>query len=808
MALLFGCQRPDAIAPNNTAKQTVQPSQRPVSVSGRELLGRVMTKYRSCSTYSDDTTIRFRYRQGGEMFDKVTRLAVKFARPNRLRLAVVSDSDEIHIQANEKLMTSKIKDPATDDFHGQTVERAAAPQLSIADIYEVTEYSEPDRPEHMTSILLGLPVHLSHLQLGLLLSDVTFENVFPADARLEDLAEQEIRGRRCHGIRVAGREDPHGFVFWIDAADDSLRRLEYPTRGLFPGVPVAEKPTDVQLTADFDHIEFAATISADLFAPETNSKSLFVRYFVLPPPPLANPRIGGPIEPFDLRTLPGASERSESWVDKHTVLVWFDDRPASRAALAELERVFRQYTDPDGQVLFRAIWVAPEKNWNVDQMRKLCADWRITIPVVTDPQAVGRDRFGVEHAPTVAILGANRRLQFFQVAHSQRIGEDVRAVLHSLLAGHDVGDSVLKAFAIEIQSFQQRLSAATIARGDVTDQVEATRASASDPKKLKLERLWECQEFKSPGNILVTWEDSRPRILVLDEMREVIELDLLGKVVRRYSLDLRDGESVTYLKAYTDRANRHHYWGSARLGRHVFLWDQAFHRELKYPPDDQPHSGIQDTYVADLDRNDEPEIYVAFADPVGLHQVDLRAKRQWSCRSVPGIGSITKDRAQPGRLLACPDTGLIVPIFVNGEPEKPIAVGERAIHAMTASARDRRRPTEYLAMTYSLDGRLIAVGLGRNLEERWSYGLPAGIYRTQVDSPVSVEMLTEGPLQWLLAGPDSSIHIVDDDGEFFDSFHLGHDVRGLSACHDAGSSVLLVASPATVSAYKVVRAGK
>jgi hypothetical protein len=290
-------------------------------------------------------------------------------------------------------------------------------------------------------------------------------------------------------------------------------------------------------------------------------------------------------------------------------------------------------------------------------------------------------------------------------------------------------------------------------------------------------------------------------------MREIVELDTAGKVVAKYSLGLAADELVTYLKPFTDNSGRNHWVGSARQGRQLFVFDDKFQKELQYPRSDQRHSGIQDVFVTDLDRDEhrEAEIYVAFADPVGLHRIDLKSDRVWSCRSVPGITSVTKDRARFGRLLVCSASGSVVPIFVNGESETPIVVRQRTIHSLTASASTRRRATEYLGMTYDIQGRLIAVGLSRDLEEEWSYGLPGGAYQSQVETPVSAAMLAGAPLQWLLAGPEGSIHMIDDDGEFFDSFNPGHIVHGLAGFRDSGQSLLVVSSASGVTAYRVDR---
>ena len=79
------------------------------------------------------------------------------------------------------------------------------------------------------------------------------------------------------------------------------------------------------------------------------------------------------------------------------------------------------------------------------------------------------------------------------------------------------------------------------------------------------------------------------------------------------------------------------------------------------------------------------------------------------------------------------------------------------------------------------------------------------VYRTQVQMATWARLFDDSGGQWLLAGPDGSIHVVDESGEFFDSFHVGKPVDGLTGFHHDGQGVLVLSSDGTVSAYNVSR---
>jgi hypothetical protein len=106
-------------------------------------------------------------------------------------------------------------------------------------------------------------------------------------------------------------------------------------------------------------------------------------------------------------------------------------------------------------------------------------------------------------------------------------------------------------------------------------------------------------------------------------------------------------------------------------------------------------------------------------------------------------------------------------------------------------------------MSFTLEGRLIAIGLNRNLQEQWSYGLPNGVFQSQVKTPTSVKITGGDSWQWLLAGPDGSVHIVDDDGNFFDAFNFGQNVTGIAGYQDGDAGILLISTNDSVTALRV-----
>ena len=70
--------------------------------------------------------------------------------------------------------------------------------------------------------------------------------------------------------------------------------------------------------------------------------------------------------------------------------------------------------------------------------------------------------------------------------------------------------------------------------------------------------------------------------------------------------------------------------------------------------------------------------------------------------------------------------------------------------------------------------------------------------------PIIVGKLTRsGPGQWILPGPDGSIHILSADGKPLDKFNYGEALQGLVTVEINGQPALVVATAKGLEAWKV-----
>jgi hypothetical protein len=85
----------------------------------------------------------------------------------------------------------------------------------------------------------------------------------------------------------------------------------------------------------------------------------------------------------------------------------------------------------------------------------------------------------------------------------------------------------------------------------------------------------------------------------------------------------------------------------------------------------------------------------------------------------------------------------------------------------------------------------------------WSYRLPPGAYANQIQFAAPCRLFAGDGGQWLLAGPDGSIHVISDDGDTFDYFQYGQRLTGLAAYRSNDQGLFAVATEQGVYGWTV-----
>lgn len=833
--IAIGCHRSDseavptgaATGQSATGESATHPTARESSAAG--LLRQVVARYQMLASYRDEGQIVLRYRPlpdtvgdtaADNLREERTELAIHWGKPNRLSVVVQRDGNQMKAVADGQTLRVSIQDPSTLDLDGQVVNRPQDVDLKIADLYAATEILDPASPQRMISLLLALPLHLQATPLGLLLSDGSFGDSLLAAASPRELEPQTLQGVACRVLEVPTADGPMRLT--IDARSLLLRRIDYPSGSVFQHLPADQRPRDVVLAWQARNLQTDNHVSFDATADVRADKKQLVQYFVLPPAAPASPRLGQAIS--QLRWTDVSSSGDGSVEDDASpragvphVLVWFDGQQASREVLQQIERLRRTLPPSAPSPQFRAICVHDSQTLGDRQLQSLLRAWQVDLPVARDPIASGRDQLQIDRAPTTIVLDAEQRLQLFEIGANPQLGELIDWTLGQLAGGNDPAANVVAQYHSARERYDQQLRVARIPEHGETTAGETTSragtiAAATKFAKLSAQVVWENRELSNPGELLVIPRDvgrtgehsGGMRLLALEEMRTVVELDDAGAVVSRRELPIPTGAYVARLRHARDERGRDFYLGFSQLGRFAYVFDDRFQLVLQYPSDAESHRGINDAQLFDVNRDGQLELWIAFAAPHACRRVELDGTVTWSSGEGDALLSLAEyARGGSAWLLATSERGTIQPIRADGQLAQSVQIGARTVHQLTATRSNDPRPTDFLGLSYSVEGRLIAVGLNADFGETWSYGLPGGLYPRQVEVAQSVRV-GAGPVHtWLLAGPDGSVHLVQDDGRLHDRFNTGSAVHGLAAAPVSEGVRIYLASPDCVTAHEV-----
>jgi len=85
--------------------------------------------------------------------------------------------------------------------------------------------------------------------------------------------------------------------------------------------------------------------------------------------------------------------------------------------------------------------------------------------------------------------------------------------------------------------------------------------------------------------------------------------------------------------------------------------------------------------------------------------------------------------------------------------------------------------------------------------------MPRGTWTSQTQWIASGRLFGGEAGQWILAGPDGSLHFLADDFQPVDQFQYGEQVTGLGIARLDNAGALLIATEKGVSAWRVARKG-
>lgn len=750
--------------------------------------------YAGLQRYSDTTELRLTYHfEDGRTEVTKTTYDLQFVRPNKLRLRIASDDNQVEIESDGDRITARIIDPVTKNFGGQVVLQDAPDKPGIADLYKLTELVDPLTPNEMISALVGAPAGLDMTPIGLLLGEGGLVELASNAKRVGEKDGHQILEASIQGEK---------YELWISPSSGLLRRIVFPptTRDLPAGL------SRVELVADSQNILRESV--QDNFS--VSEDGVQVSHFVMPPLPPTSDLLGKQVKRLEFAGENKGRASVDNRAGEIAVVTWFHDHPASRLVLEQLELVRNRVSG--SSVKFVPV--------QVDSSTGVLSRWNVKMNSVTDPNKQGRDILKVQQAPTTVILGPGNVLHYFEVGANPNIGNDVAVVLERLRGGQDVAADTLVIMQRAQAAFQQQLALAKSGDGWV-EQLDTQLPAASKPERLTLKPEWQLDEVTDPGNMLIV-PGKKKQILVTQGWNQIAIVDSLGKQNHTIKLALPPDEGISILRACKDKGDRALIAAATRGGRGAFLFDFAGKLLMQYPRIPQDGVAVSDLIAADLDGNRETELLIGWRGNHGVHAVALDGSQLWTNRAMPGVVSLgvadIEGQSKRHSAVLSGETGSVFLVDDSGRTLREIFAGSNSVHqAITwpgsargfeaLIARDNKPSNDdKTSITCCLalmpNGQVGVTGVNHRWKPIWQYALPGGVYRNQIDAIQSTQIDGIGPT-WLMAGADGSVHLVSADGKFRDSFYTGQHIRGIAGVATNGKTLLLIASDGKVEAFSV-----
>jgi thiol-disulfide isomerase/thioredoxin len=791
LAIAAGCQRETPPKVEEVATPARSETNKPgvlKATSGREVLNRMVIAYRKASSYADAGTVHLLAEAGDEkVVDETANLSLTLVRPNQIRLQAYS---AMVVCDGKKLYAS------LEDQPGQILEKPAPIRVTLKTLYA----------DRMLTMAMTQGIAGAMPQLALLLGDAPIKSLM-ADSETAVLSDPgQIDGRDCYRVRI---ERPEGIVtFWIDQETFLLRRVVLPTDEIRQAIS-QQRPVDrVSLVAEFPGAQIDGKINPAAFEFEVPAGAEIVKYFI---PPNTAQLLSKRVPDFKFSDIDGKPITPESLAGKIAVLdFWATWCAPCRQTLPNLEKVYQKYKD-NPKVVFYAVSVDEPKVENQDLVKAM-EDWKVQVPILRDTErtAVALKFTGI---PIMFIIGPDGVVQDCEVGGNPKLTEVLPEKLDKLLAGENIFEKPMKEYQDQLKQMLEGSADGAPTGGErLVEQrtLPALKtAPRSEPATLKLTPLWKCAEVKSPANILVLdGKNGSPRLAVVESCKSVAEIGLDGKLIALHKLNLAESEVIGSLRSAVGADGKRYTVAFLATQQRCHVLDENWKHVASYPEDalQKPHSGIADVELGDLDGDGKLKMCVSYWGVVGVQGASLEGKRLWTNRSLSNVLSVAIGAPDPKghRNLYCANiSGSLVVLDPEGKRLEEIKIDQRVLHWIAAA--DLRGDGQLLwcGLAASRLGEDVAVGLSLDGKELWNYPLPLGVQPQPIEPVIPGRITRERPGQWILPGPDGSIHFIAADGKPLDQFNSGVVLQGLATVEIDGQPALVIASANGLEAWKV-----
>ncbi|MEZ6105699.1 MAG: hypothetical protein R3B96_06165 [Pirellulaceae bacterium] len=595
-ASFLGCQ-----GESQTAWQT---SAGPAPTAN-ELVERVRAAYRQAPQYGDRGMLLMTYTLQGAPQQERHPMSTVFDRDQ------ASDLQAFALRAHWAESTQHIAvfDPTTQNLGGQIVVR---PQVPFG---QQCEWPEDNILRHFATGRAELPLGTNDVQDWLtslplaLARDAQQQPWFLGERELLDASF--LDGRECYRLRV---NTPLGrCLVWIDVKEYLVLRVELPMSLLDSRLLAQGGVTDPRLVLDLADAQWNVSGLEERlsFTPPADARR--VTHFVSLPTPFPSETIGRKPGEATLAGPDGSPLETQSLAGTTTSLFWFSSDPVCRGPLREFISLAQQNSQV-ASVRFLAICTDPPSSLNAQALDQLLRSWQVDPKwIYRDPYQAGKTAFDVRLLPTMEVLSADGRVQFYKVIDDGKVAAELAAVLNRLDNGEEIAAEMRTEYRNYLTIYEGQVLEAAYNRDEIIALRNASFAPRRLPERFGVTSLGEAEATSSgtltaPGNFGVIQREDRAEVAILDGFQSLCLLDDQGAVTRRIELGSDALDNYTQVRGWHHES--HAYWavGSILGSRIKLVVDGTISATI----DVDPRTPIRDWTLADLDANGGiPELWVA-----------------------------------------------------------------------------------------------------------------------------------------------------------------------------------------------------
>lgn len=406
------------------------------TLSPKVTLANCVRAYGELQSYEDRGFVRLKYQINGEWQEDRAPLAVAWDAKGLLGMRVYST--EAGPEGERWRLRIRRDDLAQND---QILSRAV-PTPEALDFKWLLD--DPVVAQSLSAGLAGFPP-----QLDLLLSPEPLSGLVNDASVLRFLPAESIDGRSCHVIEVALAD--REYRVFVDKATLMLRRLVLPKQNVPPELLSGSGVKAAELSIELASVRVNHKVDWGKYQVSVGEDDYLVNHFVPTPVEWDVRGLGEKVPAFLLRGVGGRVIYNSSEPEfarplpRATVLVWLADHPACRAAADQIAMLASEVEkDPKlrGFVRIVPIWAepSPPSGLSFDELPEA---WSLPGSVALDRDALGRDLFGIDQAPSLVVLDSKNRIQLRETSSNPMLAQLLPSLLQKVCADEDVAQAFL-----------------------------------------------------------------------------------------------------------------------------------------------------------------------------------------------------------------------------------------------------------------------------------------------------------------------------------------------------------------------------